>query len=282
MRYHEGMARAPWTMVAALLMSAGAICGCNVVSGLTEFELAATGGRGASSSSGSSTGGGSGGSTVGESCLDHLERDPAATDGTYLVDPDGEGAFPVWCDMTIDGGGWTRFHWLATPPPQDTDPLGQQLRDCDPDGTLCRGRIPATASPSSLLVKDVTDDAYATWDFDPGNAVSNAVLGALRDKSSACVANQSAWMPTFQNSQEDWCGTGDEGGCDSFMYDQGDCMGLPGWTLELDGDLYFAKAAFKYGYMFSGQSYCAAEINWDHGYLDELGCYDELGEMYYR
>lgn len=30
-----------------------------------------------------------------------------ASDGRYWVDPDGAGALEVWCDLTLDGGGWT-------------------------------------------------------------------------------------------------------------------------------------------------------------------------------
>ncbi len=46
------------------------------------------------------------------SCQAIKNANPAATDGTYTIDPDGAGPFgalSVWCDMTTDGGGYTSY-----------------------------------------------------------------------------------------------------------------------------------------------------------------------------
>ena len=61
----------------------------------------------------------------GRSCLDILERRAGvAPDGTYWVDPDGDSdptnSFDVTCDMSHEGGGWTRLHhedFVAAPDP---------------------------------------------------------------------------------------------------------------------------------------------------------------------
>jgi hypothetical protein len=47
------------------------------------------------------------GDTSTTSCLKILQANPAATSGVYEINPGGNMAFNVYCDMTMAGGGWT-------------------------------------------------------------------------------------------------------------------------------------------------------------------------------
>jgi len=53
---------------------------------------------------------------VPQSCKQVKDAQPEAKDGIYSIDPDGAGdgeAFQVYCDMTVDGGGWISLVHLS-------------------------------------------------------------------------------------------------------------------------------------------------------------------------
>ncbi len=48
-----------------------------------------------------------GGDETCRTCLEILTNAPASTNGTFSINPDGLIDREVWCDMEVDGGGWT-------------------------------------------------------------------------------------------------------------------------------------------------------------------------------
>ena len=72
---------------------------------------------------------GSSSTCAAQSCNAILTADPTAQDGTYYIDPDGLGVNAVYCDMTLDDGGWTLVY-INDP----NNPLGTE--DTNDQGNL--------------------------------------------------------------------------------------------------------------------------------------------------
>jgi hypothetical protein len=221
------------------------------------------------------------------SCLEILRGGLSTGDGPYGIDPDGAGgqaAFTVKCDMRIDGGGWTRFHWVTGDYPINADPFEQQLSQCGYTDALCRGRIPASVTPSHFLVKDLGDDDYAAWQFSMATPLSMTALAAFRDRQTACVANAAEpWQPYLYSGTEGFCGAG-ASRCDSFTYtNSATCNNYRGWHTQLDDDTGCYQAAFKIGMTHAGYENIGCELP-DVNYLDDGPTTDDdrAGELYYR